>query len=420
MICTPLLSFSPGSSAANIDAPFETPAAISTGDGDSGGDKPCLRGSRTSELALRALDDVLASAAKRKHAPELVAFIRGLPPEAHSGDPPTPGPGKASSVEGPASVSENGGGFDSDSGSRAWGLPLLLASLEDGPTPPSPRPATRVFPTGGVSSDVATRAGGAVLRAAVSVVRTCTRAAPPSDQDALLSGLLSSVVLPGSAAGGELGGDDVEGDPGRGMPLAGRVPVEVLAAVVGAVGCDSPVFASGGAASAAVPELLRASFEEGARGLEEGRVPGVESRGASAGRDGSRGSAPLSSAPCSQCLATVLNKLAGGPELDASVALVVGGLKEVFGARAGGDDAGGSAPRAMDVDSGGVEGTGGGVGPVQCLAWVTKAVAMRPGLGGGFSELLDVLCGLLVSCGVGRAPGRGSEYPALGQSSTFA
>lgn len=161
-----------------------------------------------------------------------------------------------------------------------------------------------------------------------------------------------------------------------------------LAAVMGAVSLDSAALGPGGAAAAAVPALLSASLVEGSAGLVEAA------------------SAPP---PCGQCLGAVLNKLARGPELDSAVALVVEALTADFAAVRGSGKAGGGGRGsgggsggdvgAMDVEGVAAEreeGFGETPGPVQCLAWAVKAVAMRGGLAGAFSALLDLLCGLLL------------------------
>lgn len=180
-----------------------------------------------------------------------------------------------------------------------------------------------------------------------------------------------------------------------------------LAAVMGAVSLDSAALGPGGAAAAAVPALLSASLAEGSSGLVKAGASGAGAGPASSGRgQGGSAAAAAASAPCCQCLAAVLNKLATGPELDSAVALVVEALTAEFAGLGVGDEAGGGGGDAGAMDVEGAEmreeareqrrGRGGEtVGPVQCLAWAVKAVAMRGGLGEAFSALLDLLCGLL-------------------------
>ena len=170
---------------------------------------------------------------------------------------------------------------------------------------------------------------------------------------------------------------------------------------------DSRALGPGGAAAAAVPALLAAALAEGAIGLSSGGGGGDSGGGGGSGGGGSGGggggSGGATVAPCCQCLAAVLNKLAPGTELDSAVALVLDALKRAFSSTPGSEERGG--PRrsdAMDVEAAMVEGGGGGgggdgVGPVQCLAWTVKAVAMRGRLGKECSELVEILCGLLVS-----------------------
>lgn len=326
----------------------------------SGGAKPVLRDTPTAELALRALDDALKRAAKQRQNPDLVGFIRGVSP--------TSGPATFTPV--PPRVSQSArtkGTADATDNEGLWGLPLILAVLE-GSSPASlvvPSPAGSGSSAGGVVTGTGERSAGIsgiAGRAIVSAVRTCTLAAPTEDQDALLASLLSRVVC--------------SDDPGADTVVSKGMLLPALAAVMGAVGCDSRALAPGGEASAAVPALLRAALDEETAKRDD--TPSYSS--------------------CCQCLAAVLNKLTSGPELDASVALVVEALKDAFVAQAEmrervGDRAK-QDTRTAEVENERLQDR---VGPVECLAWTLKAVAMRVGLSSAFVELLDLLCGLLVS-----------------------
>lgn len=356
------------------------------------------------EVALRALDDVLKRGVKwGHHGDEILAFIRGDAPARATDVAP------ASTAAPPAKASattENLG---------PWGLPRLLGVLDSASPSFSrqgrlagsdPSRDVRTNP----NEDATVAAGGGAdhpspsawslsfgaLGAAVSAVRTCTQAAPPDEQEALLSSLLSQVLPPSvaSAAGHGTSLSEGESDSRKKAAVGGRIEqhaalLPALAAVMGAVSLGSRALEKGGAAAAAVPALLSAALAEGAEGLVEGG--GGWRRGTGVRTSGIAGGGIAGAAPCCQCLAAVLNKLAAGPELDSAVGLVVGALTEAF-SDAGGKDEG----EAMDVEGeGGGEGRD-GMGPVQCLAWTVKAVAMRGGLGGVFSSLLDLLCGLLL------------------------
>eukprot|EP00904_Undaria_pinnatifida_P006781 jgi/Undpi1/3232/HiC_scaffold_15.g06606.m1 len=352
----------------------------------------------------------------------------------------------------------------STSSSQSPALPLPSASSSTATAAASGDPVGDGVEARGVSQNL--------LGSVVSAVRTCTMAAPAADQDALLSSLLSDLIPPplpattttspnsnagsigsgsgggggssGSVSGGGgssrngidnvrgSGGGNVGGDGGigsggggsgvrgggRGGVVGERGLLPALAAVMGAVSSDSRALGPGGAAAAAVPALLAAALAEGAIGLSSGGG-GVDSGdgggsggGGSGGGGGGSGGATV--APCCQCLAAVLNKLAPGKELDSAVALVLDALKRTFSSTPGSEERGG--PRrsdAMDVEAAMVEGGGGGgggdgVGPVQCLAWTVKAVAMRGRLGKESSELVEILCGLLVSPAAGAAGGAGA------------
>lgn len=417
-------------------------AAISRTGGGSDGSKPTLRTSTSAELALRALDDVLKNAAKRRQDIELTAFVRGVKPASSTGSTlPT------SVVDETASSAKRVDPPSVGSDDRAWGLPLLLLALEGSSLPPPSWPPSESSAESnkiGIGSCTSSEGPGdvgggrdrqdaksnqapagtvrvpviseAALRATVSAVRTCIHAAPADDQDALLSSLLSSLIpahtprtdcgedseddasLAGAPEGGR--GNVRIISPGRDLVASKRTLLPALAAVMGAVSLDSRALGAKGVATTAVPALLSAGLAEGAVGLEDAYSPGVVPQGCV--RNGNRYRAVTpSTAPCCQCLAAVLNKLEGGPDLAANVALVIKALKEAFGFGVGtgehgrNDDMEGLKP--MDIDG---EGTGDKesmVGPVQCLAWVTKAVAMRPGLDSTFSELLGMLCQLLVS-----------------------
>ncbi|CAB1109523.1 unnamed protein product [Ectocarpus sp. CCAP 1310/34] len=166
---------------------------------------------------------------------------------------------------------------------------------------------------------------------------------------------------------------------------------------MGAVRLDSKALRGpGGAAVAAVPSLLSGALAEGAAGLIEEPL---------GGDDGSGAAASARRAPCCQCLAAVLNKLADGAEADSAVGLVVTALTEAFS---------GEGEAAMDVDGAAAAGEG----PVQCLAWTLKAVAMRGGNGDAFSELLGLLCGLLTA-GPSRAGGDTPSRRALAAAAAF-
>eukprot|EP00752_Nemacystus_decipiens_P008715 g7777.t1 len=364
---------------------------------------PVLLGTPAAEAALKALDDALKRGAKCGHGHEaaMLGFIRG---------------------DAPSSESAPAGGAAGDGGGEEqgpWGLPLMLAALDS---------ASPYF-TAKRNSSVERRSPGSGLSqsafgAVISAVRTCTVAAPPGDQESLLSSLFSRILPRPPAAGGGGGGEDSDAaaaaeeesgrDAGGGTRTmekhAGLLPA--LAAVIGAVSLDLAALGPGGGAAAAVPALLSASLAEGSTGLVETTREGGDGAGgpaAAGGSGGGRGrsasggggAASASSASCCQCLAAVLNKLATGPELDAAVALVVEALQAAFAGEGVGGTAGGGDEGAMDVD--GAEskmGRGeevGGEGPLQCLAWTVKAVAMRGGLLGAFSDLLDLLCGLLTT-----------------------
>ena len=372
---------------------------------------PTLRGTPAAVAALKALDETLKRGVKHdpRHAAEVQGFLRG---DALS----------AETAGAPGTVGDGSGG-------GPWGLPLLLAALDSASLPFSARgDGAEKSTTGGDgcngvhrSPETGSGLSQGALSAVISSVRTCTRAAAAGDQEALLSSLFSRILPPPAAGGG--GGGGGGGDPNAaaesGLEDAGvRTTMEkhaallpALAAVMGAVSLDSVALGPGGAAAAAVPALLSASLAEGSTGLvktgESGagataRESSGEGHGGSGagGGGGGGGNGGALSAPCCQCLAAVLNKLARGPELDSAVALVVEALQRVFAGEGGGGDEG-----AMDVEgaTGGDEGCGEEVGPVQCLAWTVKAVAMRGGLPGAFSALLDLLCGLLTTVrGLGR------------------
>lgn len=409
-------------------------AILTTGGTTGNADKPVLRYTRASELSLRALDVALKRSVKWGHDAEILAFIHGAPPSVS-----------------PVSAAVNAADDIATSlrSPSSRGLPLLLAALSASslamPSSSSDmaRSSTMMNDGSAVSENLAVSAekpsagslealssgrgagdsggGGrdrpglsrSALAAVVSVMRTCTRASPADDQEALLASLLSS-LLPPNPSGSTDSATGVNSAPadGNSGKVGNDAMLPVLAAVMGAVSLESRVFGSGGAAVGAVPALLAAALvergagmvTEGGTGQETSSVPSTAGEGE--GTEGkfkgdggvSGGGNAATVAPCCQCLAVVLNKLAPGDELDSSVELVVDALTKGF-AR---DDVG----DAMDVEAnedGGVEveGVGDGegegeTGPVQCLAWTLKAVAMRGGLGGTFSALSDLLCGLLV------------------------
>lgn len=348
------------------------------------------------ELALKALDDALKRGVKQgHHGPEILAFIRGTAASA----PLPSSPPKA------IATAESGG---------PWGLPLLLQALDSALLSFSSR--GRATGSGSSRDTVkvsegdasVTAAGGAerpwvatlslsltALGSAVSVVRTCTQAAPPDEQEALLSSLLSQVLPPSPAAAASdsitpsncgAGSSENNGIGGRIEQHAALLPA--LAAVMGAVDLDSRALGTEGTVAAAVPALLSAALAEGAEGLVD--AEGGWRRGAGVGAPGG-GEGTAGAAPCCQCLGAVLNKLTRGPELDSAVTLVVGALKTALSGGGGKNDG-----ETMDVEGVGAEEGLGKMGPVQCLAWTMKAVAMRGGLGSVFSTLLDLLCGLLL------------------------
>ncbi|CAN0173653.1 unnamed protein product [Scytosiphon promiscuus] len=389
----------------------------------AGGDtKPTLGWSLDPEVALKALDDVLKRGVKwGHHGPEILAFIRGEAPLASLPTSPACAPTNDAAASLPAdplartiATARNG---------WPWGLPMLLEALDSaslsfssrGRADPGdssrdirtlPEGDTAVTPGGGSEGPPTTASlslSPGALEAAVSAVRTCTKAAPPDEQEALLSSLLSRVLSPSvqctfaSPAERRTISSNITGVGGRIEHHTALLPA--LAAVMGAVDLGSRALGAGGAAAAAVRALLSAALAEGAEGLVEGgggwrRGVGVRAPGAGGGTGGA--------APCCQCLATILNKLAGGAELDSAVALVVEALTEAFSPEDGQDGG-----EAMDVERVRGKEVQSEMGPVQCLAWTVKAVAMRGGLGSVFSVLLDLLCGLLLntSSAEGERPG---------------
>ncbi|CAN0278933.1 unnamed protein product, partial [Ectocarpus sp. 4 AP-2014] len=398
-------------------------ACTSTADrGSAATERPLLRCTPGAEVALRALDDTLKRGARRgHHGDEILAFVGGAappplpwpscPPPATAAPPPAAADGAAVPSAPPTAAKEQrqskdssgGGGVGSDC---LWGLPLLLAALDASLSDPEEGGTSSSAETAGVAggSGGRDRSAGAgtsalshgALAAVVSTARTCTQAAPADDQEALLSSLLSTLLpppSPPSAAGG--GGGVGSGGGGGGGAVVGAIEkhsalLPVLASVMGAVRLDSKALRGpGGAAAAAVPSLLSGALAEGATGLIEEPLAAGGSGG------GGGGAASARRAPCCQCLAAVLNKLAGGAEVDSAVALVVTALTEAFSREGEG---------AVDVDGAAAAGEG----PVQCLAWTLKAVAMRGGIGDAFSDLLGLLCGLLTA-----GPSRpGDETPS--------
>lgn len=347
---------------------------MTTGGVDGG--RCMLRGTRVSQLALVALDDALKRAVKRGHDTELLAFIRGAaPPRLPVTSQATPPSSSNSAANVPMKPLSAG---DEEDGNELRGLPLLLAALESSLRPPDPE-GNR----GGQQDQLCFVPGSVMQRylsslRGVSAVHTCARAAPEDEQDAMLSRLM----LPRLEAA-------ADGDNGAGSGLAGQpLQVSVLSAVVGAVRLESKVFGEQGIAVAIVPVLLKGALAEGSVGLGydgKGNNPGV--------------ALVEAVAPCCQCLAAVLNKLAPGSSLDSSVGLVIKELRKAFGTgvmpvNGGGDGVEGAD--AMEVDGGENHRQEGGVWPVQCLAWVTKAVAMRGGLSTASSALLEMLYGLVL------------------------
>ncbi|CAN0144630.1 unnamed protein product, partial [Ectocarpus sp. 8 AP-2014] len=382
-------------------------ACTSTADpGSAATERPLLRCTPVAEIALRALDDTLKRGARRgHHGDEILAFVRGVappplpwpscPPPATAAPPPAAADGAAGPSAPPTATKEerqsedsSGGGGGGGGGSDGlWGLPLLLAALDASLSGPEEGGTSSSAETAGVAGgggggDRSAGAGTSALShgalaAVVSTARTCTQAAPADDQEALLSSLLSTLLPPPSPASAAGGGGGGEGGAVVGTIEKHSALLPVLASVMGAVRLDSKALRGlGGAAAAAVPSLLSGALAEGAAGL-------IEEPLAAGGGGGGGGAASARRAPCCQCLAAVLNKLAGGAEVDSAVALVVTALTEAFS---------GEGEGAMDVDGAAVAA---GVGPVQCLAWTLKAVAMRGGIGDAFSELLGLLCGLL-------------------------
>lgn len=375
------------------------PACTSTADrGSAATERPLLRCTPGAEIALRALDDTLKRGARRgHHGDEILAYVRGAappplpwpscPPPATAAPPPAAADG-AAKEERQSKDSSGGGGAGSDG---LWGLPLLLAALDASLSGPEEGGTSSSAETAGVAggSGGGDRSAGAgtsalshgALAAVVSTARTCTQAAPADDQEALLSSLLSTLLPPPSPPSAA-GGGGVGSGGGGGGAVVGAIEkhsalLPVLASVMGAVRLDSKALRGpGGAAAAAVPSLLSGALAEGAAGLIEEPL---------AAGGGGGGAASARRAPCCQCLAAVLNKLAGGAEVDSAVALVVTALTEAFSREGEG---------AMDVDGAAAVA---GEGPVQCLAWTLKAVAMRGGIGDAFSELLGLLCGLLTA-----------------------
>lgn len=446
---------------------------------------PFLLGTQTSELSLRVLADTLERGAKWGHTDELLSFIRGEqskisgyspPPITTAGDDMTD---DALAVHGSSlpSVSPSAG-----TTVAGGGLPLLLAALEgstllsaaadsgdaatgfddgaysgtggggtagrshdgdgvgggegvggQGVAPATVNPAAEEAEGGDIRpSAVGLGLTQTALRAAVSAVRTCTRVAPVAEQEALLSSLLSKLLVAPSSPSplgiqgpndGQHSTDDDDGtsiggggggDSSSGSSIAAKQTLlPALAAVMGTVSCESPALAEGGAAAGAVPALLAAGLAEGGVGLGADRRGSRVYISGGGGADGGGGRSSsvktlAASAPCCQCLAAVLNKLARGSELDLVVKLVVDALKAAFGESAAEAEQKGTesmSKAAMEVEG---EGEGrreeeegaraAGVGPVQCLAWTLKAVAMRGGLGCAFGDLLDLLCGLLLVC----------------------
>ncbi|CAM9457380.1 unnamed protein product, partial [Ectocarpus sp. 12 AP-2014] len=378
--------------------------------GSAATERPLLRCTPGAEIALRALDHTLKRGARRgHHGDEILAFVRGAAPPplpwsscprpATAAPPPAAADGAAVPSAPQTAAKEerqfkdsSGGGAGAGSDGR-WGLPLLLAALDASLSGPKEGGTNSSAETAGVAggSGGGDRSAGAgtsalshgALAAVVSTARTCTQAAPADDQEALLSSLLSTLLpppSPTSAAGGAGAGVG----SGGGGAVVGAIEkhsalLPVLGSVMGAVRLDSKALRGpGGAAAAAVPSLLSGALAEGAAGL-------IEEPLAAGGSGSDGGAASARRAPCCQCLAAVLNKLAGGAEVDSAVALVVKALTEAFSREGEG---------AMDVD-GAVAAAG--EGPVQCLAWTLKAVAMRGGIGDAFSELLGLLCGLLTA-----------------------
>lgn len=359
------------------------------------GARRVLRGTRMSQLALVALDDALKRAVKRRHNAELLAFIRGAAPPrlphllvSSQATPPSSCNSTANVPRKPLAA-----GVQED-GNDPRGLPLLLAALESSSSS-SPRPSDPEGNGDGRQDRWCFLTGSVIQRypsfmRAVSAVHTCARAAPEDEQDALLSSLLSRLVLPRLEAAAD---GDNSANIGAGSGLAGKpLQVSVLSAVVGAVRLESKVLREGGMAAAAVLMLLKGALAEGSAGL------GYDGEGNSAGV--ASGAVVEAVAPCCQCLAAVLNKLAPGSALDSSVGLVINALREGFSTKVT-SVYGVEGADAMDVDGG--EGLieyhrqeGGGAWPVQCLAWVTKAVAMRGGLSMAFTALLEMLCGLVL------------------------
>lgn len=337
------------------------------------GDRHMLRGTRMSQLALVALDDALKRVVKRGHDAELLAFIRGAAP------PPLPVTSQAtppSSCNSATNVPRKPllAGVE-EYGNEPRGLPLLLAALES-----SPRPSDPEGNGGGRQGSVIQWYPSSIR--GVSAVHTCARAASDDEQDAMLSRL----VLPRLEAAAVV---DNSAAIGAGSGLAGKpLSVSVMSAIVGAIRLESKVFGEQGIAAAVVPVLLKGALAEGSAGL------GYDGEGNNAGV-----ALVEAVAPFCQCLAAVLNKLSPGSSLDSSVGLVIEVLRKAFGTEVGPvNGVGGEVEGADDMEVDGRQKGGGW--PVQCLAWVTKAVAMRGGLSTASSELLEMLC-MLVLVGAG-------------------
>ena len=367
-------------------------------DRGSGGGKRVLRGTRVSGLALVALDDTLKRATvKWGSDPELLAFIRGAapdPPSSHPHPSLTTPPGRSSPASAATTpVNYSSAATSEGKGDAPRGLALLLAALEASP------PSSEVCCDRQSWQPHTSASQGYYLSAAVSAVRSCARAAPEEDQDALLSSLLSSLV-PRPREGS---GDDAIEAEGKGMSM-----MSALAAVVGAVRLDSRALGEGGIAAVAVPALLKGALAEGATGLGNDGASYSASFGGRGGDDVGSGEASrspwvmeMAMTPCCQCLAAVLNKLAPGSELDESVALVTRALTGAFETGVAPVDEGGGTVETselMDVDEEGDECDvqEEGAWPLQCLSWTTKAIAMRGGLEKAFSTLLELLCGLVL------------------------